>query len=160
MYKALLSTVIACIILSGCRKESNQEPKEGEKGYFNFGVYSEWPGSALYLFKIEDEKIYRDSMTTFNPFYPPVFESAPMHDSVYQFAKTLPDSLPGYLSSSIDSVYGCPGCSDGLIIYVAVKNSSIERKWLLDGSGRNGLPIEIRPFAIALWNLVYKIRYY
>ncbi len=126
---------------------------------FIFGTfYGECAGpKCVTIFKIENEKLYEDTIDVvpYHGFLNGEFVQLP--DSKYQLAKELVQKLPDLLLTDKKHVYGCPDCGDWGGIYFEIKIDSLHKSWLIDLMNTD-LPADLIPFKDEIKRTVGMIR--
>ena len=100
------------------------------KEYLVFGnVAIGWGCRSSQLYMIADGKLYADTTNAFcvarNAQKPYVFSGYLLPDAEYQKAKTMITDLPTGFFTSATRTFGCPGCADGGMLYLAYKKEGI-----------------------------------
>jgi hypothetical protein len=108
------------------------------KEYLIFGnVAIGWGCRGSQMYMLADGKLYADTLNAYCAAFkaqkPYVFSGYQLPDTEYQKAKNMLSGLPtGFLTSS-QKTFGCPGCADGGMLYLAYKKEGlIENDWKID----------------------------
>ena len=88
---------------------------------------------CVQIYKLDDKKLYEDSNKNY-PRHDAMYEGAyvALDPTIYSEVKDLEDFFPLELLQETDTIIGCPDCADGGGLYVAIKNDSVQRYWLID----------------------------
>jgi len=122
--------IVLFSIFISCEKENFT--LEGEE-YLIFGTYNGFcQGNCTSLFKINQEQLLSDDMSTFVPGETVKFEEAPLSKDKYDVAYEAFDRLPDELNETMDKSFGCPGCVDQDIIYLEYFDGVETHIWQVD----------------------------
>jgi hypothetical protein len=144
MRKLFFILFVPVMVFSGvaCEKECDCVPN-GQFEYMIFGTFVAecGNGGCVEMFRIDREKLYKDSSDVF-PSNEIAFEGEfyPLPDEKYQQVKDLLKEFPNELYEEPDNVLGIPDGGDWGGVYVEIKLkdlNSLSGFWLLDQNEEN-----------------------
>ena len=131
MKKLCTLLVALLVLLLSCNKEGFDGNLNSNE-YLIFGkFYSECVGNCVNLYKIEDQKLYRDDLNWGLPDEIP-FQSKALDSAKFEIAKILIEAFPTALLKSNKRRYGCPDCADQGGFYIELKENGERNIWLID----------------------------
>lgn len=129
------------VFFGDCRKSTRLI-----REYFIFGTLCGECGDPSHLFLIKNNGIYPDVDTRQEKTGGNHFSRKSLGIDKFNIANALPQQLPAYLEENTDQRFGCPGCNDGLAIYIEQRKGFVTHWWMLQLE-ESALPPEIRDFA-------------
>ncbi len=117
--------------LQACKSKENSFISTFQDDVFIFGYFNDFcGGNCTQIFLIQNGKLYPDAMDRFKS--PPVFSAIPLSDELYSKALPAIEQFPQSLLTEVNTGFGCPGCVDQGILYVAKEIDGKLVYWHLD----------------------------
>lgn len=140
--KVIITLLCASISLQACTNKQTKSSIESE--YIIFGSYAgECLGDCATLFKIENEKLYIDTVdfpfgNNSYGFYPKeiTFDQKALPQENYEIAQRVLSNFPDELSKIESQEFGCPDCDDRGAIYLEINLQGARKIWTIDTSER------------------------
>jgi hypothetical protein len=134
----------ALIIISACKKEI------ATPDTFTFGrICGFCRGDCATVFKLTNNQLFADDMTTNNRAAPLVFQTTPLSDAKRLIAKQLADAIPAQLLTETAETIGCPDCADQCGYVVVSTQNGETKRWFID-TFENGVPAYLQPFVVKI----------
>lgn len=144
----ILSLVLVMTALQGCSDKENTLLSTFQDESFMFGYYNDFSTQGYSkIFLIQDGKLYPDAMGRFQN--PPLFNAIPLSDELYQKALPARDQFPQTLLTNADESFGCPGCVDQGILYIAKEVDGEMVYWHLDPQ-TSAMPEALQAYGVLL----------
>lgn len=122
------------VMLNSCEKEN--EIKLVDSDYIIFGYYYNMcAGNCIAFFKLEENKLSKDTRTQYPPLYPDGFYNGnfvPLSQHQFDEVKDLPDYFPTDLLKESGTVIGCPDCADAGGLYIEYNVKGVRKYWHID----------------------------
>jgi hypothetical protein len=134
----------AVIMLSACKKEiANPET-------FTFGrICGFCAGDCATVFKLDNNQLFADNMTTRDRSAPHLFQTTPLSDDKRLIAKQLANVFPTQLLNETAETIGCPDCTDQCSYLVIWTQNGVTQKWFIDPF-EHSVPDYLKPFVVKI----------
>jgi hypothetical protein len=134
----------ALIMFSACKKEI------ATPDTFTFGRFCGFcVGDCAKVFKLDNNQLFADDMTTNNRSAPLVFQTTPLSDAKRLIAKQLADAIPTQLLSETAETIGCPDCMDQCGYLVVWTQNGETKRWFID-TFEQSVPAYLQPFVVKI----------
>ena len=139
-----LTLLPALFLLATCSSPSTMNKSSDERSELVFGQYYLSRGGAHSdIFKLTNDAIYEDKRHehpgTDSPY---AGDYSAMADEKFKAIQKMTINLPQALLDTPDGNIGCPGCADGMSIYISTEVDGKQRFWLID-MGKSNIPKEL-----------------
>jgi len=141
MKKLTLIAATACLLFS-CKKNDSNGGVTLNPDYFIFGVSGGLCYECYATYKIENGKIYRDSIIFTNG---PIFHKVPLPADKCNLALSLINNFPKYLLAHPNAHYGCSGCADQRTFMIELSQNGAVTEWSADDEP-SVQPVQIKAY--------------
>jgi len=131
------------LLLLSCNKSEKSNMTPATADVFEFcstGSYR-W-SEPSYCFRMEQGKIYRDSVLTTTG---RVYHTVPMPPEKYTLAMLLINNFPAYLLQHPNTDYGCIGCPDRGCFFLKTEKGNAVARWGIDKK-ETEQPAQLKPY--------------
>ncbi|MFC0185177.1 hypothetical protein SAMN04515674_112109 [Pseudarcicella hirudinis] len=180
--RSLMIVLLGVLTFISCRKDTNDTEPIGKKEnssaridasqldeYLVFGyVGLGWGCGTEALYLINGNKLYVDTTGAYcqkgNEY---VFNGVQLPDSQYVKAKGMVEFFPEAMRSVSGTTFGCPGCADGGMLFLQLKQKGVALKsWRVDDSVfyrgtdvlNNAFPEYLPKYGLIAFNVIQSLK--
>lgn len=152
--RIILSIIMLSILFAACKKTSGGGTTSNNN-FFIFGyAYDECLGDCSHLYKIQNGKLYADSMLVYNP-DALLFSDTSLNGYKFALANALQNDLPAFLKNKPNVSYGSPDCHDQGRIYLNYTQGDMVSVWTIDP---DSIPSSITAYIAQLDTVLNKLQ--